>query len=116
MPTMKHLAIAAGVLCQICTTLLIAEPRIHYQEDFHNYGPVAPLASPISGNSVENDPIWTQRAEAIFRPTADGPVFKHPLAADAPAGVTAFDVLFELCFRGENQRRFDLIILNADGG
>ena len=113
MPKVWRLGVlAAGVLSGSLSPLLGAGPTVYYREDFRNYRDVPPIASAASGAEIGNDPIWSQRGEAIFRPNASGLLFKQFVPVQTSDQVRNYDVLFDFRLIGETSR-FDLRLRNG---
>ncbi len=109
-----NVAAWAGLICQ--SAILAAEPTIYFQENFRNYRETAPLAAERANVRVDNDPIWSQQAEAVFRPVESGLMFERYLPATAPAAeVRAFDVLFSFRFQGADTQQFQLRLRSSVG-
>lgn len=101
---MKRSILLMAAISQTASALFAAEPTIYYQESFRNYRETVPFIA--SEHRIDNDPIWTQRAEAVFKPASDGLVFKSWVGA-VPETVRDYDVLFDFRFMGEG-RQFEL--------
>ncbi len=115
MRTFSKLSVVLTIMAQPLVHA-VAEPRVHFREDFRNYRETAPFVAAQRGIQIGNDPIWSQRAEIDCRMTEAGLVFNGYLPADMDDGVRDCDILFQFRFHKSDQPRFDLRLRQQQNG
>lgn len=91
-------------------------PRIYWHETFRNYGVKSPDSANLPGLTVENEPVYSGRADLSVNLEKTRLVFTHFLPKDGAENLTNYDVLFDFLLgagEGDKLAHFEIQLRDA---